>query len=125
MRAIVAPSLMRDLASSRGARRGRHRPMSELRVVGVEGIGELRAGDDLAALLATAFRRQGMPLADGDVLCVAQKAVSKVEGRELELADVAPSRAGAEIAGTRTTRASSSSSCASRGRSCAVAGRSS
>jgi coenzyme F420-0:L-glutamate ligase/coenzyme F420-1:gamma-L-glutamate ligase len=41
-----------------------------------------------------------VPLADGDVLCVAQKAVSKVEGRELALADVAPSERAREIAGS-------------------------
>jgi coenzyme F420-0:L-glutamate ligase / coenzyme F420-1:gamma-L-glutamate ligase len=74
--------------------------MAELRVVGVEGIGELAAGDDLAALLVAAFRRQGVPLADGDVLCIAQKAVSKVEGRELALADVVPSERAREIAGS-------------------------
>jgi coenzyme F420-0:L-glutamate ligase/coenzyme F420-1:gamma-L-glutamate ligase len=73
--------------------------MSSLLVVGVQGIGELRAGDDLAGMLAAAYERQGMALADGDVLCIAQKAVSKVEGRELELADVSPSARAREIAG--------------------------
>jgi coenzyme F420-0:L-glutamate ligase/coenzyme F420-1:gamma-L-glutamate ligase len=74
--------------------------VSSLRVVGVDGIGELRAGDDLAELLASAFERQGVPLEDGDVLCIAQKAVSKVEGRELELASVVPSERAREIAGS-------------------------
>jgi coenzyme F420-0:L-glutamate ligase/coenzyme F420-1:gamma-L-glutamate ligase len=73
--------------------------MTGLRAVGVEGIGELRAGDDLAGLFAEAFARQGMPLADGDVLCIAQKAVSKAEGRELALADVEPSARALELAG--------------------------
>jgi coenzyme F420-0:L-glutamate ligase/coenzyme F420-1:gamma-L-glutamate ligase len=73
--------------------------MAELRAVGVEGIGELQAGDDLAALLADAFARQGLPLAAGDVLCVAQKAVSKVEGRELALAGVVPSAQALALAG--------------------------
>jgi coenzyme F420-0:L-glutamate ligase/coenzyme F420-1:gamma-L-glutamate ligase len=73
--------------------------VTSLQVVGVDGVGELQAGDDLAGLLADAFERQGMPIRDGDVLCVAQKAVSKVEGRELALADVQPSACAREIAG--------------------------
>jgi coenzyme F420-0:L-glutamate ligase/coenzyme F420-1:gamma-L-glutamate ligase len=73
--------------------------MAELRVVGVDGIGELAAGDDLGGLLAAAFARQGVPLEDGDILCIAQKAVSKVEGRELELAEVVPSTQALELAG--------------------------
>jgi coenzyme F420-0:L-glutamate ligase/coenzyme F420-1:gamma-L-glutamate ligase len=73
--------------------------VTELRVVGVEGLPEIGRGDDLAGMLAGALARQGMPLADGDVVCVAQKVVSKAEGRELELADVAPSAEAVEIAG--------------------------
>lgn len=49
-------------------------------------IPEIRAGDDLGALLLAAA---GM-LADGDVLVVAHKVVSKAEGRTVALADVAP-----------------------------------
>jgi coenzyme F420-0:L-glutamate ligase / coenzyme F420-1:gamma-L-glutamate ligase len=73
--------------------------VTSLRVTGVEGIGELRAGDDLASILADAWAAQGVPLEDGDVLCIAQKAVSKVEGRELELSAVSPSARAFEIAG--------------------------
>lgn len=50
-----------------------------IEVVPVEGIGEIRAGDDLAALVAEAAGRAG--LVDRDILVVAQKAVSKAEGR--------------------------------------------
>jgi coenzyme F420-0:L-glutamate ligase/coenzyme F420-1:gamma-L-glutamate ligase len=60
-------------------------------VIGIEGIAEVRRGEDLAALIVTAAARQGTPLADGDVLVVAQKVVSKVEGRVLELSTVTPS----------------------------------
>jgi coenzyme F420-0:L-glutamate ligase / coenzyme F420-1:gamma-L-glutamate ligase len=74
--------------------------MTVLELVGVEGIGELRAGDDLARLLGDAFEAQGWPLADGDVLCIAQKAVSKVEGRELELSSIEPSLRARQIAGS-------------------------
>ena len=60
-------------------------------VFGVEGIGEVRPGDDVAALVLDAAARQGTPLAAGDVLVVSQKVVSKAEGRLLRLEEVAPS----------------------------------
>jgi coenzyme F420-0:L-glutamate ligase/coenzyme F420-1:gamma-L-glutamate ligase len=57
-------------------------------------IPEVRAGDDLARLLLAAA---GM-LADGDVLVVAHKIVSKAEGRTIALADVAPGARAIELA---------------------------
>jgi coenzyme F420-0:L-glutamate ligase/coenzyme F420-1:gamma-L-glutamate ligase len=68
--------------------------MTELVVTPVAGLPELRAGDDLGALLAGAVE-----LAAGDVVVVAQKAVSKCEGRVLDLGDVAPRPEAVEIAG--------------------------
>lgn len=64
-------------------------------VLPVEGLPELREGDDLAALIA-----ERAELTDGDVVVVAQKAVSKVEGQVVMLADVEPSEQAREIAGT-------------------------
>lgn len=69
-----------------------------LRVLPLEGVPELRAGDDLAGLLADAAARAG-GLEHGDVVVVAQKAVSKVEGRIVRLAEVQPSRRARELAG--------------------------
>jgi coenzyme F420-0:L-glutamate ligase / coenzyme F420-1:gamma-L-glutamate ligase len=63
-------------------------------VTPVEGLPELRQGDDLAALIA-----ERAELADGDVVVIAQKAVSKVEGRVVALKDVEPSEQAREIAG--------------------------
>jgi len=54
--------------------------VSELRVVPLAGIPEVEAGNDLAALLGDAIERAG-GLVAGDVLVVAQKVVSKAEGR--------------------------------------------
>jgi coenzyme F420-0:L-glutamate ligase/coenzyme F420-1:gamma-L-glutamate ligase len=54
--------------------------MGEVRIVSLAGIPEVRAGDDLAALLADALERVG-GLEEGDVVVVAQKVVSKAEGR--------------------------------------------
>ena len=51
-----------------------------IQVVPLEGIPEVRPGDDLAALLGDALERAGGP-AEGDVVVVSQKVVSKAEGR--------------------------------------------
>ena len=70
----------------------------EVRVIPLRGIPELAEGDDLGALVAEAARAVG-GLEDGDVVVVAQKAVSKVEGRIVRLADVEPSARALELAG--------------------------
>ncbi|HZP97565.1 MAG TPA: coenzyme F420-0:L-glutamate ligase [Candidatus Limnocylindria bacterium] len=57
----------------------------------VHGLPEVRPGDDLAALIVNALRAQAEELHDGDVLAVAQKVVSKAEGRIVHLPDVVPS----------------------------------
>ena len=55
------------------------------------GIPMVRPGDDLAALLIAGFARAGLTPANGDVLAVAQKVVSKAEGCQVDLASVEPS----------------------------------
>jgi coenzyme F420-0:L-glutamate ligase/coenzyme F420-1:gamma-L-glutamate ligase len=72
--------------------------LSEVRILPLEGIPEIRAGDDLGALVAAAVERTG-GLMDGDVVVVAQKAVSKAEGRVVRLEDVEPSDRARELAG--------------------------
>jgi coenzyme F420-0:L-glutamate ligase/coenzyme F420-1:gamma-L-glutamate ligase len=57
------------------------------RVWALPGIGEVAAGDDLAGLIATAVPAGGPGLADGDVLIVTSKIVSKAEGRMRQAAD--------------------------------------
>ena len=59
-------------------------------VLPLEGIPEIEEGDDLAGLLAEAAGQAG-GFEPGDVLVVAQKAVSKAEGRVVALSDVEPS----------------------------------
>jgi coenzyme F420-0:L-glutamate ligase/coenzyme F420-1:gamma-L-glutamate ligase len=60
-------------------------------VIGVEGIGEIHPGDDIARMVVEAAARQRTPLASGDVVVLSQKIVSKSEGRLLRLPDVTPS----------------------------------
>jgi coenzyme F420-0:L-glutamate ligase / coenzyme F420-1:gamma-L-glutamate ligase len=54
--------------------------VSELTIWAVDGLPELREGDDLAAMIV-----ERSELRDGDVIVIAQKAVSKVEGRIVRL----------------------------------------
>jgi coenzyme F420-0:L-glutamate ligase/coenzyme F420-1:gamma-L-glutamate ligase len=72
-------------------------PPGELRLVALRGIPAVRPGDDLAALVAIAAAGQGLRLAGG-ALVVAQKVVSKAEGRVVRLADVEPSAEAQRIA---------------------------
>jgi coenzyme F420-0:L-glutamate ligase/coenzyme F420-1:gamma-L-glutamate ligase len=58
----------------------------------------VRPGDDLAALLIAACERSALFPADGDVVVVAQKIVSKAEGRYVDLAEVRPSPRAEELA---------------------------
>jgi len=62
-----------------------------LTLTAVPGIPLIRAGDDLGAILIAALVASGLALRDEDVLVIAQKIVSKAEGRTLRLADVRPS----------------------------------
>lgn len=62
--------------------------MSSFSGWGVEGIPEVAAGDDLAAIIARAVGSDGdSPLEDGDILVVTSKIVSKAEGRQIVAAD--------------------------------------
>ncbi|HUG65642.1 MAG TPA: coenzyme F420-0:L-glutamate ligase [Gaiellaceae bacterium] len=76
---------------------------NDLRVVGLRGLPELEEGDDLAALLLEAAASAGGFEAD-DVLVVAQKAVSKVEGRIVDLTQIEPSDRARELAGESDPR---------------------
>jgi coenzyme F420-0:L-glutamate ligase/coenzyme F420-1:gamma-L-glutamate ligase len=72
--------------------------MSEVRAFALGGLPEVRPGDDLAALVAAAATAPAAALADGDVLCIAHKVVSKAEGRVVDLADIAPGHRALELA---------------------------
>ena len=69
----------------------------EIRVIGVEGMPEVRPGDDVAAQFMDAARDQGIAIEDGDVLVVTQKVVSKAEDRVLAIDDIEPSELAVRI----------------------------
>ncbi len=67
------------------------KPAAELRGVALAGIPQVQPGDDIAALILEAIKKSGLTLERGDILVIAQKIVSKAEGRLVDLASVAPS----------------------------------
>ena len=62
--------------------------MSEISISTLRDIPLVEAGDDIAAIILKAAAGMGLGLGDGDVLVVAQKIVSKAEGRLVRLGDV-------------------------------------
>mgnify|MGYP000888556297 CR=1 FL=1 len=65
--------------------------MSALQLFGVPGLPEILPGTDLGAAILAAAAAAGTPLAEGDIVVVTSKIVSKAEGRTVELADIEPS----------------------------------
>jgi coenzyme F420-0:L-glutamate ligase/coenzyme F420-1:gamma-L-glutamate ligase len=67
---------------------------TRLELLSVPDLPMVQPGDDLAALIAD----RAPPLHDGDVVVVAQKIVSKSEGRSVDLATVTPSQRAVQLA---------------------------
>lgn len=64
--------------------------MSQLQLIGVPHMPDVQPGDNIADLLLQALAQAQMSLQAGDVLAIAQKVISKAEGRLVNLADVQP-----------------------------------
>ena len=62
--------------------------MAGLQILGIPDIPEITEGADLAAIIADAASKAGTALADGDIVVVTSKIVSKAEGRVIELSNV-------------------------------------
>ena len=71
---------------------------SDLRIFAVSGFPLVEVGFDLVAGLLDCLAGSGDSLRDGDVLALAQKVVSKSEGRRVDLTTVAPSPRAIELA---------------------------
>jgi coenzyme F420-0:L-glutamate ligase / coenzyme F420-1:gamma-L-glutamate ligase len=65
--------------------------MRTISMTAIENIPMVKAGDDLAALIARGLDETGLHLEVGDILVVCQKVVSKSEGRVVDLRDYEPS----------------------------------
>jgi coenzyme F420-0:L-glutamate ligase/coenzyme F420-1:gamma-L-glutamate ligase len=66
---------------------------------GLPGIPLIREGDDLANIISAALQKAGLALVSGDVLVLAQKIVSKAEGRRATLSAFTPSAQAHRLAG--------------------------
>jgi len=71
---------------------------AELTLRALDGVPVVKAGDDLAAIIQGALSASGQSLRDGDIVVLAQKIVSKAEGRMVELSGIVPSAKAVEIA---------------------------
>src|ERR1700733_15282872 len=74
------------------------RMTERLELFAVAGLPLVRAGDDLSALISAGLDRAEQSLRDRDVVVIAQKIVSKAEGRTVDLGSVTPSEKALELA---------------------------
>jgi coenzyme F420-0:L-glutamate ligase / coenzyme F420-1:gamma-L-glutamate ligase len=65
--------------------------MTSLEVIALTGLPLIKAGDDLVEMIASSLKQNGVEPRAKDVLVVAQKIVSKAEGRMVDLATIKPS----------------------------------
>ena len=71
---------------------------AELTLRALDGVPLVKAGDDLAGIILDALAASGLTLRTDDVVVLAQKIVSKAEGRMIELGGIEPSADAIEIA---------------------------
>jgi coenzyme F420-0:L-glutamate ligase/coenzyme F420-1:gamma-L-glutamate ligase len=62
-----------------------------IQIIELPGLPEIAAGDDLSSLITTALRKLKIDLLERDILVIAQKIVSKAEGRLVNLETISPS----------------------------------
>ncbi|MFP3985172.1 MAG: coenzyme F420-0:L-glutamate ligase [Candidatus Bathyarchaeia archaeon] len=72
--------------------------VKKIGILGLEGLPLVKPGDDLASLILSAAENNSVEIEDGDIIVIAQKIVSKAEGRIVQLEAVAPSERALEIA---------------------------
>ncbi|MEA4812126.1 MAG: coenzyme F420-0:L-glutamate ligase [Anaerolineaceae bacterium] len=70
----------------------------ELKLSALRGIPQIKEGDDLAVLIWEALKENAKKLKDGDILVLAQKIVSKAEGRLVNMRNVRASKEASELA---------------------------
>ncbi len=63
----------------------------EIRIIGIQGLPEVRPNMDLASMIVQAAQTQGTPLQENDIVVITHKAVSKAEGQLVDLSTVTPS----------------------------------
>ncbi len=71
--------------------------MRKIEIYGIEGLPEIKKGDDLAVMIIEALKKNNLELKDDDILVISQKIVSKSEGRIVDLNEVKPSELALEL----------------------------
>lgn len=95
---LLLPHLSRDVDRPADLADAIRLPIDGLEIFAVPGIGEIGEGCDLASAIAEAAAAAGFTPAAGDVVVVAQKIVSKSEGRLVPLSDFTPSEEAVRLA---------------------------
>jgi coenzyme F420-0:L-glutamate ligase/coenzyme F420-1:gamma-L-glutamate ligase len=72
--------------------------MDNVQLIPLPGIPFIKTGDDLGQLFLEACQKTGLQLAGTDIIVIAQKIVSKAEGRFVRLSEVTPSERARELA---------------------------
>lgn len=72
--------------------------MRNIELIGLGGLPLIRKGDDLGKLIVESTTQQRIELQSDDIIAVAQKIVSKAEGRTVDLATIEPSDEARKIA---------------------------
>lgn len=72
--------------------------VKKVSIFGLEGLPLIKSGDDLASLIVSEAKTNDVAIEDGDIIVIAQKVVSKAEGRIIQLDEVTPSEKALEIA---------------------------
>ena len=67
-------------------------------IIGLDNFPIVKVGDDLAKTIVETAEQNAVPIEDGDIVVVAQKVVSKAEGRVVKLRDVKPSERAKKMA---------------------------
>src|SRR5258708_15688751 len=86
------------MAKNASAKGSKPRLRAHIELIPVAGLPEIREGDDLPRLIFDAARRARISFADKDIVVVAQKVVSKVEGRLVNLSTIEPSAPASQLA---------------------------
>src|SRR5260370_39872563 len=86
------------MAKNASAKSPKARPRVHIELIPVAGLPEIREGDDLPRLIFDAARTARISFADKDIVVVAQKVVSKVEGRLVNLSTIEPSAQASQLA---------------------------
>jgi coenzyme F420-0:L-glutamate ligase/coenzyme F420-1:gamma-L-glutamate ligase len=72
--------------------------MKKIEIFGIEGIPDIKPGDDLVEIILEAIRKNGLEIENDDILVISQKIVSKSENRIVNLNSVKPSEEAIKIA---------------------------